>query len=347
MYRGFLGSAGLGIVNSPSDFAVGVNSHSCSRRLKIASLRFFLLQFSGLFTTPVGAGFYARSQAKPTAPVALRKERKMYKKKHICEITQKKEIAKGIIDMKVYSPDIVEQASPGQFLNIRCSDSLNTVLRRPISICDVDNVTGELRFIFQIKGEGTSVLACTGIGDNIDILGPLGNPFKVDEKYSNPTLVGGGIGVFPLLMLAKKLKTGIEQNKRDDNLTTAYLGFRNKDIVVLEDEFSEICDNINIYTDDGSYGQKGFATDGLEKIAREGKTDIVYACGPSPMLKGVQSICLVNEIPCQLSMEQRMGCGIGACLVCACKTKKENDWGYGHVCKDGPVFWGDEVIFDE
>lgn len=270
----------------------------------------------------------------------------MYKEKHMCEITEKKEIAPNIIDMRIYSPDIAKQARPGQFLNIKCSDGLENLLRRPISICDIDKETHEVRFVFQVRGEGTLALAEKYVGDKIDILGPLGNPYKIIEKYKKPTLIGGGIGVFPLLLLSKELSSFMNCFKGESSIT-AYLGFRNKDAVVLENDFSSICDNLLIYTDDGSYGQSGVATKNLENDINEGKTDIVYACGPVPMLKTVKLICEKYKIPCQISMEQRMGCGIGACLVCVCKIKKGDDWDYGRICKEGPVFWADEVILDD
>ncbi len=262
----------------------------------------------------------------------------MYKKTYNCQITYKEEIASGIIDMRVKSKEITEQAKPGQFVNIKCCDAMGVLLRRPISICNIDREKQELRFIFQIKGEGTKLLAAHHVEDTIDIMGPLGNPFTIDEKYKNPVLIGGGIGVFPLLMLAKNIPS------KD---VAVYLGFRSKDLVVMEEEFNQLSSDCLITTDDGSYGIKGFATQLLEQKIQNEKVDIVYACGPEPMLKIIKNICGNNDIPCQLSMEQRMGCGIGACLVCACKTKKEDDWQYQHVCKDGPVFWGEEVIFDE
>lgn len=262
----------------------------------------------------------------------------MFKQNHLCKISNKKEIAPGIIDMRIISQEIAQQAKPGQFLNIKCDNGLNAILRRPISICDVDVEKNEVRFVFQIKGEGTKLLASKTIGDCIDILGPLGTSYTLETKYAKPLLIGGGIGVFPLLMLAKSISA---QN------ITAYLGFRNKDMVVLEEDFNKVCSEMQIATDDGSYGYKGYVTQLMKEKLKQGKTDIVYACGPQPMLKMVNSICKTYAVPCQISLEQRMGCGIGACLVCACKIKSDSDWEYKHVCKDGPVFWGNEVMFDE
>lgn len=262
----------------------------------------------------------------------------MYKQTHLCEINYKKEIAPGMIDIRMFSKAIADSAKPGQFLNIKCSNGLNALLRRPISICDIDKEKHEVRFIFQVKGEGTKQLADKKVGDTIDILGPLGTPFQIDKKYKHPLLIGGGIGIFPLLLLLKTIPSKEH---------AVYLGFRNKEMVVLEKEFRQYSRELSIATDDGSYGVKGYVTQLLAEKLKCQTTDIVYACGPEPMLKQVKEICSTHNIPCQLSMEQRMGCGIGACLVCACKTKKDGHWEYRHVCKDGPVFWGDEVIFDE
>lgn len=147
----------------------------------------------------------------------------------------------------------------------------------------------------------------------------------------------GGIGTFPLLYL---LKCSQAANK------TALLGFRNKESVVLEDKFRAAAGNVEIATDDGSYGKKAFVTELLEEKIKSQKPDIIYTCGPAIMMQKVSAIAEKNKIPCQVSMEQRMGCGIGACLVCACKTKNGNNWEFSHVCKDGPVFWSTEVCWD-
>ncbi len=263
----------------------------------------------------------------------------MYKKVNLAEISEKTEIAPGIFDFRIKSKEIALEAKAGQFLNIKCSDSLSALLRRPVSICDVNIYTGEVRFVFQIRGDGTRLLAEKKVGDTIDILGPLGNGFTVSSDFKNSLLIGGGIGVFPLMMLSKKLEM---------DSTSVYLGFRNSDMVVLDKEFGYVCSDFKIATDDGSRGIKGYVTQLMEEKIKNSNIDIVYACGPESMLKIVQKNCLDNGIPCQLSMEQRMGCGIGACLVCACKikVKGENAWEYRHVCKDGPIFSGDEVIFE-
>lgn len=242
-------------------------------------------------------------------------------------------MATDIFDVTVESKAIASQAKPGQFLHIDCGNDVNTLLRRPISICDVTK--DSVRFIFEKKGSGTAVLATKKVGDMLDIIGPVGNPFSAMEKFTKPLVIGGGIGVFPLYMLTKNL-----QNAH------VFLGFRSIDRVVMEDEFGKISKSVNVATDDGSYGYHGYAATLMEDMIKAGEGDIIYACGPMPMLRAIKSIAQKYDIKCQLSMEQRMGCGIGACLVCTCETTSKGSNKYKRVCKNGPVFWSDEVILN-
>ncbi|MBC7765137.1 MAG: dihydroorotate dehydrogenase electron transfer subunit [Hyphomonadaceae bacterium] len=237
----------------------------------------------------------------------------------------------GVVDMTFQSVTIAQNTKAGQFVHIRTNDGIAPLLRRPISICDVDVQTGDVRILFQIKGEGTRLIAMKNIGDSLDVIGPLGNGFTVDPRYKRPLLIGGGIGVFPLLLLSKKISTPV-----------TCLGFRNQSQVVLENDFSQTSHHLLISTDDGSYGEHCYVPQLAENQLENHPIDIIYACGPEVMIKCVVEMANAKNIPCQVSMEQRMGCGIGACLVCACKTKK----GYEHVCKTGPVYWASEVIFD-
>lgn len=249
---------------------------------------------------------------------------------YLCKLEKKAEIAEGIFDFTVHSPEIAASAIPGQFLHIRCGDKV--FLRRPISICDSGN--DKVRFIFEVKGEGTKELSEMSVGDEIDILGPLGNGF-IDGKYNSPVIIGGGIGIFPLFKLAKAYNI---LNIKPE----VFLGFRSKSRVVMENEFSEIS-NVHISTDDGSYGYNGYAVDMLEKYLDENACDMIFSCGPLPMLKAVKEISEKRGIPCRISLEQRMGCGVGACLVCSCETFFEGNLKYRRVCKDGPVFNASEV----
>ncbi|MCX7922944.1 MAG: dihydroorotate dehydrogenase electron transfer subunit [Clostridia bacterium] len=247
-------------------------------------------------------------------------------------------LAPNIFKMTVESEYIAKNAVPGKFVNVKCGEGINALLRRPISICSIDREKHTFDIVFQLKGIGTEILSQKQAGAEVDLIGPLGQPFDLSDEYKNIAVIGGGIGVFPLLSLLKEKKSVSK---------TAFLGFRNKEYIVLMDEFKSASDRLFISTDDGSAGHKGLIIDLLEKDLLENNFDLIYTCGPLPMIKKVVEIANKNGIKCQVSLEQRMGCGIGACLVCACKTKLGDEWEYSHVCKDGPVFWSDEVIFDE
>lgn len=249
------------------------------------------------------------------------------KKTYSCELVHKTELCPGIFDFVIKAPEISDLAQVGQFLHIECGGK--TLLRRPISICDFGE--GFVRFAFQVKGEGTELLAQRQVGDMINIMGPLGHGFTIEEG-KKAVVIGGGIGVFPLLKLARSTDSAV------------FLGFRTKDLVAMEDDFNEASDNVTICTDDGSYGYDGFAIAAMGEYILENKVDVIYCCGPKPMLKAVKQIAEYNNIPCQLSLEERMGCGIGACLTCVCETKDEGMGKYKQVCSCGPVFDSKEVV---
>ena len=258
----------------------------------------------------------------------------------LAKLVKKEQLKPDIFKFSVKAPSIVEKSKPGNFIEIRVSNGLDPFLRRPISIYNLDEENGILEFIFQVKGNGTKILAKKETGSDIDIIGPLGfGTFKYDN-YENLAILGGGIGVFPLYELAKCAK-------KDGKNVNTYLGFRNVDFVVLEDEFRKVSDNLTLTTDDGSYSKKGFAISYLEKDIQEGKIDSIYACGPLPMLRAVRKLAIEKNIPCQVSLEERMGCGLGVCLGCAVKTAKSTKENpeYWHVCKGGPVFQAKEVEF--
>ena len=259
-------------------------------------------------------------------------------KQEQAELINKEQLTSDIYKFSVQAPKIVKDAKPGNFIEIRVSDQTEPFLRRPISIYNLDRENGILEFIFQVKGKGTEILAKKKIGDLIDIVGPLGYGTFKYENYNNLAIIGGGIGVFPLYELAKCAK-------KDNKNVNIYLGFRNKEYVVLEDEFKNVSDNLTITTDDGSYSEKGFAINFLEKDIEAGKVDSIYACGPLPMLKTVQKLAVEKNIPCQISLEEKMACGLGVCLGCAVKTAKspKDAPEYWHGCKAGPVFQAKDV----
>lgn len=254
------------------------------------------------------------------------------------KLIKKEQLKEDIYKFSLQAPEMVKESKPGNFVEIRVSDGIDPFLRRPISIYNLERENGILEFIFQIKGKGTEILAKKQEGDYIDIIGPLGfGTFKY-EKYDKLAIIGGGIGVFPLYELAKCAKN-------DNKNVNTYLGFRSKDFVVLEDEFKKVSNKLIITTDDGSYSEKGFAIDFLKKDIESGKIDSIYACGPLPMLKAVQKLAEEKDINCQISLEEKMGCGLGVCLGCAVKkaSSPKDAPEYFHVCKGGPVFNSKDV----
>ena len=259
-------------------------------------------------------------------------------KKILAKLVKKEQLKPDIFKFSVEAPEIVKDAKQGHFIEIRVTDNVEPFLRRPISIYNMEKEKGILEFIFQVKGKGTEILSKKTEGDLIDIVGPLGyGTFKYDN-YQNIAVIGGGIGVFPLYELSKNAKN-------DGKNVSTYLGFRSKDFVVLEEEFKSVSDKLVLTTDDGTYAEKGFAIDFLKKDIEQEKIDCIYACGPLPMLKAVRNYAIEKNIPCQISLEEKMACGMGVCLGCAVKTAKssQDNPEYWHVCKAGPVFEAKEV----
>jgi len=277
-----------------------------------------------------------------------------------CNVKTNIEIATGIFDMTIHVGSMAGLAKPGQFVNLYCYDRAK-LLPRPISICNVDVETGTLRLIYAVVGEGTKEFATLISGDKIEVLGPLGNGFDLKNKEDkNILIVGGGVGTPTLLELAKSLKGHYNDSI---NITTV-LGFR--DEVYLSKEF-ETFGKVYVATDSGTEGFKGNVIElmkknlGAEFKASKTGFDYMYSCGPVPMLKGLQQFNKDYNIKAEISLEERMGCGFGACVGCVvgirtdmAKTNfmenkeeviKDEDFDYKKVCKDGPVFEYSEVIF--
>lgn len=248
------------------------------------------------------------------------------------QVIEKKALAKDIFSIVILCPEIAEIAVPGQFVHILPEGS---TLRRPISICEINKEKGTLRIVFIVKGEGTKKIAAINEGSLIDMLAPLGHGFTVSDSYKKVVLVGGGIGTPPMLPLAQ-----IYGEK-----ATVISGFRSAEAVILQEDFKKTGAETILCTDDGSTGIKGFVTHPLEEILAKGGVDAVMTCGPTPMLKNIAALCEKYNVYCEVSLEERMGCGIGACLVCACKTKKDGQEHHAHVCKNGPVFNAKEVVW--
>ncbi|MBQ8183316.1 MAG: dihydroorotate dehydrogenase electron transfer subunit [Clostridia bacterium] len=242
-------------------------------------------------------------------------------KQSIFKIIENTQLTATVFRMKL-SGDVSEITSPGQFVNIKL-DGL--FLRRPISVCDSEN--GVLTLIYKVVGKGTEQMAQMTEGKELDVLTGLGNGYNTDLSGDKPVLIGGGVGVPPLYMLAKKL---VAEGKK----VNVILGFNTKDEIFCEDDFKALGANVTVATADGSYGVKGFVTDALQGM----EYSYFYTCGPEPMLKALYKSTVTSG---QFSFEERMGCGFGACMGCSCKTIT----GYKRICKDGPVLEKEEILW--
>lgn len=232
----------------------------------------------------------------------------------------------------------VEPSKPGQFYMLRGDWGSDPLLARPISVLDEEPSRGVLRFLLKVVGRGTRLLAEMEIGDTLYCLGPLGTPFPDPESGSTPVLVGGGVGVPPLFHLARAL------TKKGE--TPVFIeGARSSSDLLLLDEFEDLGITPVVTTEDGSFGGRGLATKPLkDMIAASGEEVTVYACGPEGMLRAVASLCV--GIPCYLSLEARMGCGYGVCLGCVVPVKRNGKRSYLRVCREGPVFRAEEVLWE-
>lgn len=250
------------------------------------------------------------------------------------EILENSQIAKNIFLMQVQLPkDFDQQVRPGQFAHIKVPG--NRLLRRPISVNDYDDSKRIMSFVYQIKGEGTFALSLAQEQFNIELLVPLGNGFP--DSKGRIFLAGAGIGCAPLLYAAKIYGSGCG----------AALAFRSKDYSYQLKEFESRVSELYTATDDGSLGQKYYAHQLVEKALNEGGYNAVYACGPEKALSLIREVCAKKGVSCYLSLEARMGCGMGACMVCNVKIGSREEWHYKRCCKDGPVFDGREVLFDD
>ena len=244
------------------------------------------------------------------------------------EVVSHKEIARSIYELTLRGKLVGEVTSPGQFIHIRVTDSMDPLLRRPISIAKLDKENDEITILYRADGHGTNLLAKRQVGETIDVLGPLGNGFPLDDIEAGETayLIGGGIGVPPLYELSRQLTAkGVH--------CVHVLGFESEDVVFYEEEFRALGDT-HIATVDGTRGTKGFVTHVMEELSTDFKQ--YYSCGPMPMLKAIQAAYPDKEG--YLSFEERMGCGMGACFACVCETKDRSKGDYVKICSDGPVF---------
>lgn len=254
----------------------------------------------------------------------------MAKYKEIAKVISQESIATGVYSMWIQTKDIAKEAVAGQFISVYCKDG-SKLLPRPISICEIDKKHDALRIVYRVVGGGTEEMSGYAEGDTIDILGPLGNGFLQKEKKA--ILIGGGIGIPPMIELAKELKS--------KSHVQIVAGYRDELFLTEELKANGI---LYIATEDGSVGTKGTVIDAIRD--NHLSADIIYACGPTPMLKAVKEYAEKKGIKAQISLEEKMACGIGACLACVCQSKEKDhhsNVNNKRICKDGPVFWAEEV----
>ncbi|MCL2376510.1 MAG: dihydroorotate dehydrogenase electron transfer subunit [Defluviitaleaceae bacterium] len=252
-------------------------------------------------------------------------------------VIENKQIAQDTFDLRIHSPAQAAKAKAGQFLGIYTGNPA-MLLPRPLSICEIDKPNGILRVIYRIVGGGTKEIAEVAAGEKLRILGPLGNGYDIDTNYRDIAIVGGGLGVPPLLQLA----SSIRKIKPSANIAI-YLGFRDKSQVILEEEFSRYDDKVTVCTDDGSYGVQGNA---IAALPQKPVFDAVYGCGPKPMLAALAKYAEAAGLPCFVSVEEHMACCVGTCLACAVKAYQDGGTVNKRACYDGPVFNAKELVWE-
>lgn len=245
-------------------------------------------------------------------------------------VSSQERLGEGIFSLELAGEEIAEEALPGQFLSLYCKDK-SRLLPRPVSICRIDR--GRIRLVYRVVGEGTMEFSHLTPGDTVEVLGPLGNGFPIDLTMKKRVLlIGGGMGIPPLLECAARINGEV----------IPVLGYR--DQIFLKEEF-EPFGKVYFSTEDGSAGLRGNV---LDVIRTEGLTgDLIFSCGPAPMLRAVKELGIQMGIPCYLSLEERMACGMGACLACVCPTPQEDEHSRvcnKRVCRDGPVFLSTDVL---
>ena len=240
-----------------------------------------------------------------------------------------------IFELEIMAPSISCEGQPGQFIHIKTGINHDPLLRRPLSIYDLDKEKGSITLLYKVVGRGTSLLSRLRLKDSVDLMGPLGKGFSISEKTENNLLVGGGIGVAPLIYLARVLK---EKNK---NVRLLH-GAEDHCQLLAAEKIEKMGVDYLIATADGSAGFKGLVTELMYMKVKPSKIDYIYTCGPEAMMAAVQAFAKKHGIPGEVSLEEYMACGVGACLGCARKLKAEDD-NYVKVCKDGPVFNMDEL----
>ena len=245
------------------------------------------------------------------------------------------QVSRGMYELEFIAPEIAQESKPGQFVHIRSTLENNPLLRRPLSLYDVDKKLGSITLLYKVVGSGTNLLSRIRTKEHVDVMGPLGKGFTLVASRKNPVLVGGGVGIAPLVYLARVLQY------QGCNVKVIH-GVENRSELVALPRLREIGVEFLAATGDGSAGFKGLVTDLLQKEVNPADIDFIYCCGPEPMMAKVSDFARQHNIAAEISLEEYMACGVGACLGCARKMKK-SDNEYKKICKDGPVFSIEEV----
>lgn len=255
------------------------------------------------------------------------------KHKEKVKVISQEKISEGIYSMWIKTEEIAKDSVAGQFISLYCTDG-SRLLPRPISICEADKDNDALRIVYRVAGKGTEEFSSYEEGQEISVLGPLGNGFFKKDKTA--MLIAGGIGIPPMLELAKELAaSGVEDIK-------IVIGYRNNDMFLKEE--LEKYGQVYVATEDGSFGTKGNVMNAIEE--HNLTADVIYSCGPTPMLRAVKKFGLEHNIETQISLEEKMACGVGACLACVCQSKEVDHHSNVHnkrICADGPVFYAQDV----
>jgi len=260
-----------------------------------------------------------------------------------CRLLTNEPIAPDHHVMTLATSQIAKLARPGQFVHLRIPGTYDPLLRRPISVMLAERAHGHLQLVVRVAGRGTEIIAKTAAGSLLELLGPLGTPFPLPGEggltgEGDVLLVAGGVGVAPLVFLADALR-----EFDPPAYVRGLFGAANEDMLVCWTEFAARCDEFYVTTEDGSAGEQGLITEALAGQLERGQARVVYACGPVGMMAQVAGMCREVHVPCYCSLEQRMGCGVGACLSCAVQAA---GGGYVRVCKDGPIFAAERLDWE-
>jgi dihydroorotate dehydrogenase electron transfer subunit len=259
------------------------------------------------------------------------------------EILTQEETGRRMRKIVLRAPELAGLCAPGQFVHVLCGTSHDPLLRRPISVHDADVKEGTLSLLYEVKGRGTALLAAKRPGEHVDVLGPLGRGFELPSTCGRPILLlGGGLGSAPLYFMARRISETV-----GCETSTFMLGAQNYATMTCRAEFGALGDTL-LATDDGSLGCRGFVTELLSDYLAASDSEnppLIYACGPTPMLRAVAIIANKYNLSCQVSLEAKMACGVGACMSCVIRVKDGDGEKYVRCCKGGPVFDAREVIW--